>query len=408
MKKLLLLCTALIGIVVFSKANDLIVEENGILPSYDSITAAVRAANAGDRIFIKNKAGNLPWVENITISKSLTLLAFTADSFFIVQGSYNIIPATPDTVTIIGMINLVGEIETESNAPAGSRSALRVFNTQLNNGSILFPYTNYDITVEGCSLVTGNIEYEHGSILGNTINTSAEYGIQVIAESTITTDTSYILGNRIYTNYTSGYGIYWTSSTMSFNISNNYVTSPYYGIYISPPNTTSLQKIYNNSVLIVNATNNGNYGIYVSGSAVSQIDVQNNAVTKLGGTGANFYGIYGVVSSGGLSVTYNYASNTLTYPISGSFTVNLNNNVSNAITFSGFGVPSAGVNGGNPGSAFLNTDLSANTVGCFGGSFTANNFFTGTTLGPNTWLTNFQYNVRTGNTLGIKAYSFSK
>ena len=92
MKKLLLLCTALIAIVVFAHANDLVVEESGLPPSYSSITAAVAAANSGDRIFIKNKAGNLPWLENITITKSLTLLAFTYDSFFVGAGDLSNIP----------------------------------------------------------------------------------------------------------------------------------------------------------------------------------------------------------------------------------------------------------------------------------------------------------------------------
>jgi hypothetical protein len=411
MKKSILL-SVLIIMGVLAKANDLIVEENGVSPSYDSITAAVRAANSGDRIFIKNKAGNLPWVENITITKSLSLLSYTADSFFIVQGTYNITPATPDTVTIIGMINLVGTIQATTTAPGGARSVIRVLNTQLNSGGIYCPYSNYDLTVEGCYLTLGAISYEHGSILGNTINTGGNaYGIQVASETTATTDTSYIIGNRVYSGYASGYGIYWLSTTMLFNISNNYLTAPYYGIYVgaSSGNNTILQRIYNNSVELVSMANNGDYCIYVAGSTGSQIDVQNNAVTKSGSTGANWYGIEGVAANGGgLSCTYNYASNTLSSPIGGTYTVNLDNNTSNAITFSGYGVPSAGVNLGNPGPQFYNTDLSINTVGCFGGSFTQNNFFPSFPSSPSTWLTNYQFNIRTGNTLNIKAYSFSR
>jgi hypothetical protein len=198
---------------------------------------------------------------------------------------------------------------------------------------------------------------------------------------------------------------------MLFNISNNYLTAPYYGIYVgaSSGNNTILQRIYNNSVELVSMANNGDYCIYVAGSTGSQIDVQNNAVTKSGSTGANWYGIEGVAANGGgLSCTYNYASNTLSSPIGGTYTVNLDNNTSNAITFSGYGVPSAGVNLGNPGPQFYNTDLSINTVGCFGGSFTQNNFFPSFPSSPSTWLTNYQFNIRTGNTLNIKAYSFSR
>jgi hypothetical protein len=411
MKKFILL-SAFIIVGILVKANDLIVEEGGLPPSYSSISAAITAANTGDRIFVKNKSGNLPWLENITISKSLDLLAYVNDSFFIMQGSVTIIPTSTSTIDIIGMINLNGSVSIGSSVPTGSRSIVRILDGQFLSGSITCGVNNFDVTVEGCSVNGGDIQYEHGSIVGNTITNSASYGIFVESESTVTTDTSYIFGNRITCSSTSGYGIYWSSSTMNFDIRNNFVTAAYYGMYINPTisNSIALNKIYNNTVSIAGSGQSTNYGMYIAGSSATQIDVQNNVVDRNDAVNYTYYGIYANVGGGGnLSVTYNYVDNAFSSTITGSITVNLNNTTNTAISLNGNGstVGGVGQNGGNPGVQFYDTDLTINDAGCYGGSYTLNNFnqFTGSAV---TWLTNYQYNVRTGTTLGIKANSYDR
>ena len=84
-----------------------------------------------------------------------------------------------------------------------------------------------------------------------------------------------------------------------------------------------------------------------------------------------YYGIY--TSTGGtITLTYNYADNAFSYPISGSTTVSLNNVVNTAISLNANGTTTSnvGVNGGNPGTQFYDTDLTVNDAGCWGGSFT--------------------------------------
>ena len=71
-------------------AADLIVEENGVLPNFATIQSAVNATQPGDRIFVKNKAGGVPYQENVTIDKPLELLAFDSNGFFVVFGTYSI------------------------------------------------------------------------------------------------------------------------------------------------------------------------------------------------------------------------------------------------------------------------------------------------------------------------------
>src|ERR1700751_1624498 len=104
MKKTLLLI--LTAIVFRGAATDLIVQESGPIGTYSSISSAVAAAVAGDRVIVNNRIGNVPWNENVTITKPLEILSTAADTFFIVQGNYTISLASQGTVTIIGMKNI--------------------------------------------------------------------------------------------------------------------------------------------------------------------------------------------------------------------------------------------------------------------------------------------------------------
>ena len=58
----------------FLSAADLIVQQNGPVGTYSTITSAVAAANDGDQILINNRTDLLPWQENITVNKSLSFL----------------------------------------------------------------------------------------------------------------------------------------------------------------------------------------------------------------------------------------------------------------------------------------------------------------------------------------------
>ena len=44
---------------------DWVVEENGISPNFATIQDAVTAASPGDRIFVVNKSGSIPYMENV-------------------------------------------------------------------------------------------------------------------------------------------------------------------------------------------------------------------------------------------------------------------------------------------------------------------------------------------------------
>src|SRR5690606_2933751 len=89
-------------------AVDRIVEEFGVPPAFPNIASAITAAEDGDRIIIKNRAGDIPWIEAITVNKNLEFLSFQDNGFFIVQGNWTITTATDRVVRIIGMRNTSG------------------------------------------------------------------------------------------------------------------------------------------------------------------------------------------------------------------------------------------------------------------------------------------------------------
>ena len=58
-----------------ASAADLYVRDLGAGGSYATISAAITAASDGDRIIIRPKASNLPYIENLTIDKSLSFVS---------------------------------------------------------------------------------------------------------------------------------------------------------------------------------------------------------------------------------------------------------------------------------------------------------------------------------------------
>lgn len=82
-------------------AADLVVEEFGVSPTYGSIQSAINAASNGDRILIRNRAGGIPWLENLGINKSIELLSYENDSTFVMQGDITFSPVNNGTITII-------------------------------------------------------------------------------------------------------------------------------------------------------------------------------------------------------------------------------------------------------------------------------------------------------------------
>jgi hypothetical protein len=154
-----------------------VVEEFGLPPAYATINDAVTAAVDGDRIIIKNRAGNIPWIENITITKALEFLPFDNDTFFVVQGNYTVNIASGKTVTFIGMRNTNGNIITSA-PPSGNKVAtVNVFGGWLMAGYIELPAAGYGVNVVHTQFDNGYIRAYFGSVMGCDITSTGTRAI---------------------------------------------------------------------------------------------------------------------------------------------------------------------------------------------------------------------------------------
>lgn len=392
------------------KATDLIVEEFGIFPSYSSIAAAVAAASDGDRIFIQNRAGNVPWIENITISKSIELLSYAADTFFVVQGNYTIAPGSAGkTITIIGMRNTNGSITASIASPSGIRTNVNIMNCLMEVGSISIDANNYNTSIASNKINDGYVSFRYGRVIGNEITSNDAYALSLNAESSLTGDTTLIIGNKMINSYTSGYGIQATGTYNNFRIYNNFILHSYMGIYIYNIGASAfVNQIYNNTILADN-TSGTIYGIYVSGSSAGSIlEIMNNVLDET--VTSTSYAIV-LPSSGQSNIYYNHADVSFSNFILGTPTSDVNNTTNAAFSLTTDGHLVAGapaIDGANPSPVFYDLDLTIGDAGAYGGSYTLNNYFPQFAGSARVYHVTFPRNVRQGSSLNIKADGFDR
>ncbi len=403
------------------KAADLLVEEFGLSPAYSSIQTAVTAAADGDRIIIRNRVGNIPWVENITINKSLEFLSYDNDTFFVVQGNYTIAPSTGRVVSIIGMRNTSGSIS--SSTSGSGRTTVNIFDSYIQSGIILFNDNGFDLNVVGSELDDGSITFRYGNIIGNDIADNNTTGlINVQTDGTASNDFIKIYGNKLNNTSTSTSTqvscIYSISSSHFLDIRNNLCVTRAKGIYIDNTKNSSAEilRIYNNSIAILSGTTSSSldaYGIYLEAVGSSAIvEVMNNLIDiQATSSTPDHQGIYSVTASGQRNVYYNVVDNSSTFngQITGSWTVNTNNTTTVAVSLNTITAAStASVDNGNPANQFFDINLTRNDAGALGGSFTLDNFFPLHSGSARVYLVDFPFNIRQGNTLSIQAESFDR
>lgn len=375
----------------YASAADLIVEENGVLPNYATIQDAVNAASPGDRIFIKNKSGGIPYQENVAIDKPLELLAFDSNGSFLVFGNYTIsanganFSSTLNTLTIIGMHNVSGSITASSNNSTGSTIYLNVLSNQLEAGSINLSGTDYVSHVAGNWLESGGITTRYSTISGNLVN-----GAITINASTVSTeDTLYVVGNRVTTDVGAMGGGYiaWNNADQYFHIANNWVRSNYTGgLYriTAQKNGAGTNMIVNNSA--ESSDSNSEPVVNFTGTvpAGCRIKVENNAGHDLynsSDSGTEYWIQFGSVASGALvEVNYNVYEGYEAFTNVGGTLVSYVSNQAAPTTYeiddvTGICAAAECVNAGSPAVEHTDHDLSRNDRGVAGGSYRYSNFF---------------------------------
>ncbi len=401
------------GMVMNLFAVDRVVEEFGSAPTYPNIAAAVTAAVDGDRIIIKNRAGDIPWIETITVAKSLEFLNYVDNGFFIVQGNWTITPAFGRVVVIKGMRNTSGSIIADGTGTLGS-TVLKVLDGQFVNGYINVGSDAFRADIVGNELQAGYVRINLGNVVGNSITAalSAE-GIRVTPATTVFQgDTCAIIGNQVNNTAASLEGIFVSGRAQVYHIRNNWVRHSWMGIEIYGGNTQNIPNlIWNNTVRTNFGGTNNRYGISIANTPANSIwEVMNNVVTTLY-TGTNWGINKDSGNNGEINVYYNHVASSITYPISATFTFSGNNTTSKPITVNNDGTlnnaPSA-VNGGNPAAPFYDLDLSIGDAGAYGGSYTMNNFFPLHTGAARVYMTGHPFNLRDGATLRVRANAWDR
>ncbi len=412
MKHALLIAVALCTVPAL--ATDRIVEEFGVSPTYPNVAAAVSAAVNGDRIIIKNRAGDIPWIENITIDKSLEFLSYANDGYFVVQGTYNIAPADGRVVLINGMRNTAGSIGAAAGSSSVRGTRVRVVDSYFVNGGINLANTFFDADVVGCTLVNGTVSICFGNVVGNDIDGSniSDEAISVSTTSSgATIDTCAIIGNKVKSKV-SYEGIFGSSFGQIFHIRNNYIQHGWMGIEVyEGPVSTAANLIWNNTVIGYTGSSTI-YGINFANTNSGTIwEVMNNAVgaTWSGGSTRGINNDSG--NSGQINVYYNHVNATTSVPIDVGFTFSGNNTIDQPVVVYSDGTflnAPAAIDGGNPAAPFYDLDLTTGDAGAYGGSYTLTNFFPLQSGAARVFMTGHPFNVRQGSTLRVRATAFDR
>ena len=408
-----LLVLALAGITSTAFCTDRIVEEFGVSPTYPNIGAAVAAAVDGDRIIIKNRAGDIPWIQDITIDKSLEFLSYENDGRFIVQGNYGIAPANGRVVLINGMRNTSGGIIAAGGTSNVRGTRVRVVDSYFVNGGLNLASNYYDVDVVSCTMISGTVSICFGNVVGNDIDGSSvnDEAISVSTTSPGTTlDTCAIIGNKVKGRV--GYeGIFGSSFGQVFHIRNNYVQHGWMGIEVyEGPTTNAANLIWNNTVTAYTG-NFTTYGINLANTNTGSIwEIMNNVITRT--WAGDCRGVNNDSGNQGqINVYFNHVSTGITTPIGAGFTFAGNNTIDQAITLNADGTflaDGAAIDGGNPAAPFYDLDLTTGDAGAYGGSYTLNNFHPLHSGSARVVMTGHPFNVRQGSTLRVKATAFDR
>lgn len=343
-----------------ASAADLNVRATGAGGAYTTVSAAITAANNGDRIIIQPKTDGSAYVENLTINKSLTFVSETNYNKYFIRGTVNITPAAGRVVTISNLSSGNFTIYNVSVATAttGGRTTLNLYNCYLNN--VDATQANTTTNISGCT-VSGYVFFSHGRATGNSVGRMTAYNSS--SDTSLATTDVEIIGNacnsvianqqtsynfKFYNNFATGFGVYSTKAGSSNEIVNNTVYDP---------NGGDVAPIY--------ITGNGNPGsggnIAIMNNAISFVVAQTNACIQ---------------SDGIATVTATYNVSTNAFVTQGTITQSNNTgSVNMSFNNTAYTVTGGNVNAGNPAVTYTDLDLTRNDAGHYGGSNSWANYF---------------------------------
>jgi hypothetical protein len=363
MKKQLLFIAVAGLFTSMANATDLYVRDLGAGGAFSTISAAISQASDGDRIIIRPKSGTLPYMENLTIDKSLSFVSETNFAKYIVQGTISVTPAPGRIVTINNLQISGSNAISVSAGTVGGRTTLNLLNS--TTAAVNTAYANTTLNMSGC--VSAAVAFTHGRITGNKVTSFT------ITPASMDTDLSgddiEIIANAITG---SNLALYMIQKDYNFRILNNFFTAGY--ISIQGVKNGSTNEIMNNVVSSDASSSPSStlFSINVSSPAgySGLVSVTNNILIDA----SNSYATYYPVISGGVSIYVYYNITNINSPYHGSFIMpgipNSGNNGAGVMTINNATYTATGtnVNYGNPEDDYADIDLSRNDAGNYGGS----------------------------------------
>lgn len=353
-----------------ASATDLYVRDLGAGGAFSTIGAAIAQASDGDRIIIRPKAGSVPYVENLTINKSLSFVSEINYAKYILQGTVSVTAAAGRTVTINNLqVSGTGAISIDA-ATVGGRTTLNILNSTI--AAVNAGQSNATLNLSGC---TGTaVVMTHGRCTGNKVD-SILFSNQG-TDSHLSDDDIEIIANAILT--TGGLG--GNQRNYAVRLFNNYLANGV--IYINGAKTDSTNEIANN---VIGSTTNTNiqplYSITLNLAAGNQAlySIVNNVILKQSSSYATYYPV--IASANASAYVYYNITNASEY--NGSFIMpsvtNSGNNAAATLSLNGTTFTVTGtsgiINGGSPEDDYADTDLSRNDRGNAGGSNAWSNYW---------------------------------
>jgi hypothetical protein len=373
-------------------AADIYVNNSGQAGTYTTISAAITAAVAGDKIYVSPYG---VYTENLAIAKSLTIVSAVPNTRFSVVGNVTITSAPTQEVIIIG-----GEFSSNINGNTGtatlaSKGFICVSDCKFNSANC----SDYLVSKLLFSEFT-DVNLRNGIVIGSKINNiTVDDG-----PNTGIGDTIKIIGNKISA------AITWNNDDNYFFISNNVMISSntsVLGLSRHLFNVSKNNLILNNSLQGAYCSNCGNQGL-VGISSVnnrSNIHFYNNIIQTNGPC------LYATNSTSAALLYYNYifcpGGNNGYYSLTtGNNAIYTNPSGVNMLTLDELGKSTNTtyvVNQGSPALQYYDIDLTRNDIGTFGGPYSIDNYWNTATGRARVYDLNMPFEIWNGSTPSIKA-----
>ncbi|MGC4041153.1 MAG: hypothetical protein QM710_10300 [Flavobacterium sp.] len=415
MKTLKITLLAAIGLFgsTAASAADLYVRDGGAGGAFSTISAAIAQASDGDRIIIKPKIGNAPYLETVTINKSLTLLSETNFAKYYVQGVISIVPAVDRVVTINNMYAYQSDIATSQATLSGGRATINLINCTADGQ---FDLDNTQrVTANVFQSKCGIMNFVHGKVTGSTI---ASLRVYDDASTPLAATDINIIGNDLT------YGAIISTTRYAFNAYNNdmsYAASvasssstevTLYGLSVDNMKAGSSNNVINNR--IYNETSgvspSSRYGaVQCTATQSAVLYVANNIITNLSvNTGQNWT-VNSNTAAPTLIVVNNLCTNTSVFTGVDTIADNISNGTYTLDLTAGTSTGGI-VNAGIADDEYADLDLSRNDIGPLGGSNSWSNYWpTNATNKPRVTYLNTPRRVYNGTTaIPVEAIGISK